>query len=80
MYIPNKTKNACHWTTVSAESISKGPTVQATFIDVDRALHTLANWLTSNHCKRYTLVTLLSNINACKSMHARLCISTVHDF
>jgi len=43
MYIPNKTKNACQRRTVSVAIISKGPTVQAKFIDVDRALHTLAN-------------------------------------
>jgi len=43
MYIPNKTKNACQRRTVSAAIVNMGPTVHAMFIDVDRALHTLAN-------------------------------------
>jgi len=43
MYIPNKTKTACQRRTASAATISMGPIEHAMFMDVDRALHTLAN-------------------------------------
>ena len=71
-YVPNKTKNACQRRIVSATISSMGPTVHATFIDVDRALHTLANWLSSYHYKRYTPLNYIPASTSSQQWHNTL--------